>query len=160
MSASYPLFFQAVFRDYINSAGKKSQNVIMDGGILDNYPLHVLREQGVPDRKMLGLKLCSTDGMKEYKVESGTNAKYDFGKPDNVLDATIRLISLMRKTAMKLHVKSKDWMLTAKINVKDLSSMDFDITQQEMRDVYECGKISIDQLIVDTAEHLEAGTYP
>jgi len=164
MSASYPIFFQAVFRPYVNDSGKKVNDVIIDGGTIDNYPLHVLRDQGVPDRKIFGLKLCSDDDVKEYKLENPISGKkiknYDFGEPKTLMDVTTRLISLMRNTAMKLHVKSKDWMLTAKINVFDASSMDFDITKKEMRDLYEQGELAMDKLVADTAKILEAGEYP
>jgi len=160
MSASYPLFFHAIFRPYTNSSGKKARDVIIDGGTIDNYPLHVLRDQGLSDREILGLKLCSGEDIKEYALESGTDKKYDFGEPKKVMTYASRVLNLMRKTAMKQHVRAKDWMLTAKIFVGSMSSMNFDITKEETYELFRNGESAIDQLILDTAELLEKGEYP
>ena len=160
MSCRYPLFFHAFFRPYTNSNGKKCKDVIIDGGTIDNFPLHVLREQGLSDRKIFGLKLCSSDDIKEYALESGTNKKYDFGEPKKVMTYASRLLNLMRKTAMKEHVRAKDWMLTTKIFVGNMSSMDLDITKEEKYELFKNGETSIDQLVLDTAILLEKGEYP
>jgi len=161
MSSGYPIFFEAIFRKYL-SDGKWKRDTIIDGGTIDNYPLHILREQGVPDSKILGMKLCNTDQMKQYSHTHGMNdgKHYDFGEPENLVDMIERMIDMMRTLAMRIHVKSNDWILTAKINCADYSSTDFDITPEQLRTVYEAGENSIDQLILDTACCLREGKYP
>ncbi len=162
MGAGYPLYYNAIFRRYLNAHGVYANNVIIDGGTIDNYPLHVLRDQGVDDSQILGLKLCSSDEIKEYKEEIDIYSKdhYDFGEPGSLIDFTLQLIDLLRTAAMKVHVKNTDWILTAKINVSNLNSTDFAITKEQLRDIFEAGEISIDQLIADTALLLKKGEYP
>lgn len=168
MGSGYPGFFKAYMRRYLHidsedSARNRYMNdVIIDGGTVDNYPLHVLREQGLSDDEIFGLKLCSTDDIKEYTYENGIYAsdrKYDFGEPTDIEDYLTRLISLLRKAAAKQHVKSNDWILTVKINVKNMSSLDFDMSEQQKRDIYEAGVISIDKFIADTALLIKSGRY-
>lgn len=161
MSSGYPVYFEAIFRKYL-SDGEWKMDTIIDGGTVDNFPLHILREQGVPDSKIIGLKLCSTDQMKQYSHTHGMydGNHYDYGEPENLVDMIERMIDMMRTLAMRIHVKSNDWILTAKINCADYSSTDFNITKEQLRDVYEAGENSIDQLILDTACCLRDGKYP
>ncbi len=160
-SSSLPLAFEACFRQYLTQSGTYANDIIIDGGTIDNYPMHVLRDQGLTDMQIIGFKLCSTDEIKEYAQEVDYNSpKYDFGEPNGLTEYIIRLITLMRSMAMRVHVKSTDWILTVKINVANMQATDFDITTQQKRDLYEAGELSIDQIIADTARLLEENKYP
>jgi len=161
MSASYPFEFEAIFRRYLTQNGTMANDVIIDGGTIDNYPLHVLREQGLSDLQIIGFKLCNTDEIKEYAQEQDPiSPKYDFGEPSGLSEFVSRLVTLMRSMAMKVHVKSEDWMLTVKINVSNLKATDFNIDEEQKRTLYESGVTAVDQIIADTANLIKSHKYP
>lgn len=168
MSSGYPGFYKAYMRRYlhINDAdalqNQYMNDVIIDGGTVDNYPLHVLREQGLTDDQIFGLRLCSTDDIREYTQENGLyagNKKYDFGEPNGIEEYLTRLISLLRTAASKQYVKPNDWILTVKINVKNMSSLDFDIKDNEKEEIYQAGINALDKFITDTALRIKTGEY-
>lgn len=158
MSSSIPLYYAAVFRETKTDCGEIT-DCIVDGGTMDNYPIHVLREQGVAPHKILGLKLCNTVEMAEYADEK-RGIRHDYGEVENLKQCLVKLVEMLRLTAMKLHVHKRDWMLTAKIDVNDMKSTDFDMTSEQLRMLYNNGRKAIDDLIDETAELLEAGEYP
>ena len=169
MSSGYPGFYKAYMRRYLHideqdsTQNQYKNDVIIDGGTVDNYPLHVLREQGLSDDQIFGLKLCSTDDIKEYTQEHGmysNDAKYDFGEPTGVEDYLTRLIALFRNAASKQHVRSSDWILTVKINVKNMSSLSFNMTNQQALDIYNAGVSALDKFIDDTAAQIKGGYIP
>lgn len=168
MGSGYPGFFKAYMRRYLHidefdpNQNRYMDDVIIDGGTVDNYPLHVLREQGLSDDQIFGLRLCYSDDIKEYSQEHGAYAvdkKYDFGEPTGVEDYLTRLIALLRTAASKQYVKPNDWILTVKINVKNMSSLNFDMTDKQKGEVYDAGMAAMDKFISDTSAQIKSGGY-
>lgn len=159
MSSSIPLFYAAVFREMEVEDLEKVLDCVVDGGTMDNYPIHVLREQNVPPHKILGLKLCSTVENAEY-ADLKKGIRHDYGEVRNLKQCLERFITMLRHTAMKLHVHKKDWMLTTKIDVGELKSTDFDMSAEQIHRLYLNGEKAIDDLIIETAELLRTNRYP
>ena len=149
MSGCYPGFYEAYRRRYLHTPdddptqSKYMDDIIIDGGTLDNYPLHVLREQGLKDDQIFGLKLYSSQEI-EQETKQQSNKRCDSGEPKNAEEYLTRLISLFRKSATKQYVRSSDWLLTVKIDIKDYSSIDFNITDNQKIDIYNAGVKAMD----------------
>jgi NTE family protein len=158
MSSSIPVYYQAVWRKFLNKEDKLRMDAILDGGTMDNFPMHVLRKQGVDPSKIMGFKLCGTEELNEYKAEQD-GEELDYGLPDGIVEALMVLVSCMRDLAMKVHVHKKDWMLTVKINVGDLSSTNFDMTEEQKNWLYENGRQAIRDYLVELDELILRGEY-
>jgi NTE family protein len=159
MSSSIPIYYQAVWRKFLNADQQEVMDAILDGGTMDNFPMHILREQGVDPSKIMGFKLCGTVELNEYKAER-ENEDYDYGMPDGIIDALVVLIGSFREQSMHVHVHKKDWMLTVKIIVGDLKSTDFDMTEAQKDWLFENGKAAMRKYLEEVRGYLEDKTHP
>jgi len=154
-SASIPFFFKvAESVPGKNSDPEGSVEMLMDGGLLDNYPIHIL-DNYLPSTEVIGLKLMTKLELWEYSHGRKKNP----GKPTSVIDAVSRVVNAMRSQALRIHVKEKDWARTIKINVDSLSSTDFDITYAEKKKLVENGRIAVDEFSVNYFESFDIGSF-
>jgi len=143
-SSSIPIFFEGYFE---RSENGKCKMLSVDGGTLDNYSFNYLRDD-VEIKDILGLKFISNDEIKNNK-----------GEPKNVIDYVVRLVYLMRKQAMKLHVKENDWMSSVKINVGNLTSTDFNLSKDEKEWLFNQGYESVNSYIMELENLITEGKY-
>jgi predicted acylesterase/phospholipase RssA len=156
-SSAIPAFYNAVWEKRVG----KTRDVIVDGGITDNYPLHVLKEQSCPTKHILGFKLCSVEEINEYKEDAGEEVEdIDYGEPKNIYDYVMRLIGHLHSQALRYHVKEDDWKLTVKIDIGKYQTTDFDITTDELIWLFNQGKDALDKHLVDIEKMLDEGQYP
>lgn len=153
-SSSIPLFYEGHF-----TKGKEVQ-LAVDGGTLDNYSFNYLRN-GIESKYILGLKLVSEDDvLDETNVGYDNSAKHvDRGFPKNTVEYFTRLIYLMRKQAMKIHVKENDWMSSVKINVGKITSTDFNLTPEQKVWLYEQGKQGALNYLDELTDLIKTGKY-
>jgi predicted acylesterase/phospholipase RssA len=128
---------------------------MVDGGVTDNFPMHVLREQGCNPVKILGFKLCSHD-----EPHYNNNNEYDHGVSANIKSYSLGLIDILRQQALKVHVHKEDWKLTCKIKVGKYSSTDFNISDDGKKFLFEAGKQAIDDHLLEIEQLLDKGEYP
>jgi len=142
-SSGYPFFFK-LLQDEVIDNGTIKPDLLLDGGVVDNFPMHVLHEMGISKSKILGLTLVSPEEdasyMKDFKEEL-----WDYGLPQGPLNLAITLIGILRNTAMKLHIHDEDWKLTSKTNVGKYTSMNFNINEIDAEILYNAGKRGMDQ---------------
>lgn len=163
-SSTIPLFFQASRKYTLHSClFKKSaqrqvlEDLIVDGGVTDNFPLHVLREQGCDPSKVLGFKLFNTG---QNRHDQPDVEDVDYGLPKNVVDYVFRLVEIIREQALRYHVQDEDWKLTCKINVGNIKTTDFQISAQDKQWLYESGVKAIDDHLLEIADLLQRNEYP
>ena len=141
-SSTIPLFFQAG-----RLTKKQLEDLLVDGGVTDNYPIHVLR--GENPVEVLGFKLINT-GEEETK---------DHGIPKNLVDFIWRLVDILREQALRYHVASEDWKVTCKIDVGQYKTTDFDLTEDDKLWLYNAGVAAMDKHLVEIEDMLRQGTY-
>ncbi len=156
MSSSIPIYYQAVWRTSLDANQREMLDVLVDGGVTNNYPINILHNLGVLPEQIMGFKLCGTQELDEYKVEKN-NKEYDFGVPDSIIEALVALVSAMREQAMKVHVKTDDWKLTVKINTFNLKSTDFSMSEQDKDKLYESGEKAMRDYVNEVRERLFKG---
>lgn len=153
-SASIPLFYTAFIE-----GGRKRGFVSCDGGTANNYPMNIPREQGVDPAKILGLKLIAPKEATHVE-NGGPGAEMEnVGPPDNVIDYLTKVVSILRRQAMRMHVSANDWQLTVKINVGELSSTDFKITEAQQKWLFDQGTEAMRKYVDDLAWMLQTGTF-
>ena len=155
-SAAIPVFYEA----YFEGKGKKHKEVIVDGGVMANFPMEIPHLQGYKHEDILGLKFISSDTRKtvEDKGQPGTEEEWKEG-PTNILDYLNDLIQILRDQAMKVHVKENDWKNTVKIDVGNLSSTDFDMTEEDKEWLYKQGEIASEKYLEDLTKLLQENKY-
>lgn len=145
-SSTIPLFFQASRL----SKCKRLEDLLVDGGVTDNYPIHVLRDQD--PKKVLGFKLISA-GPKE------ADGVVDYGIPKHVVDYVYRLVEILREQALRYHVAAEDWKLTCKIDVGTFKTTDFDLSEEDKLWLYNSGVAAVDKHLEEIENMLREGTY-
>ena len=155
-SSAIPVFYEG----YSEGKGRE-RTLSVDGGTLDNYSFEYLRD-GVDPINVLGLKLVAGEDMKDETNVGEENAVtgVDKGYPKNVVEYFTRLIYLMRKQAMKIHVEKNDWMSSVKINVGTLTSTDYHLSEKQKEWLFNQGREAADKYIDELAGLLEEGKYP
>lgn len=108
-SSSYPFVFA-------------SKNYYSDGGILDNYPIRKLSEY-VSINEILGFRF--------------KNPKHVTERPDNVIDFSIALITGISNKADD--ITEDELNQTIAIGIRDYSSMDFDLTDEDKQILIQLG---------------------
>lgn len=154
-SSTIPLFYEA----YIEGKGA-NRKVICDGGTLDNYPFSVPRIQGVNPNKILGLKLISNQEVNSIDNGGPGVPILDVGPPPNAIQYFVRIINMLRNQALRVHVSDKDWMISVKINVGQLSSTDFNLSKNQKDWLFDQGKQAVYNYVNELAELLEKSKYP
>ena len=131
ISVSFPLFFQDVRLD---------KEIYIDGGVLDNYPIHVFRKIEFDgslenDCQTIGLKLLTKD---EYE-----------NKPlvvDKITSFIPAIINCLHRQASKVYIEDDDWERTIKINTGAINSLNFDLTNEEKQYLIDQGKTAVELL--------------
>ena len=156
-SSAIPAYFGSVWEDRPG----KSKNVIVDGGIADNYPLHVLKDQQCSPKCILGLKLCSPNEYNEYKEDAGEEIEeIDQGPPGNIYEHFTRLLGFLHNQALRYHVEDDDWKLTVKIDIGKYQTTDFDISNESLLWLFNQGVMAVDKHVLEIKKMLDEGTYP
>jgi len=125
MSISIPYFYQPVKLSNINT-NKKS--LIVDGGVLSNYPVWIFDVNGIPRWPTIGFKLGGNKEIREHKIT-------------NILNFTSSIIETMLEAQDDIHIKEMDFLRTVKINTLDIKTTDFSISQEKITDLYHSGEV-------------------
>lgn len=118
MSMSIPFFFRPV---------RLGDGVVVDGGILSNYPIWLFDSDGEPDWPTFGLLLQEDNFNQPHKV-----------------GGVVSFFKAMLKTMMQAHdrrfVRPEDFLhRTIGIPVGDISSTEFDLTHAQKQNLYHSG---------------------
>lgn len=153
-SSAIPIFYEA----YFEGRGNDKQ-VAVDGGVIDLYPFRAERYKNIPLQEIIGLKFVSSEEREFTDEGQPGTIDENRGAPSNVISYLENLFDIIRKQAMKLHVKNSDWLNTVKINVGTFSSTDFNLTQSQKDWLFEQGEISIEDYIQELENNLREGKY-
>ena len=165
-SSTIPLFYEADWESILgdNDAplcgkpfNKKLFNCSVDGGTLDNYPIHVLREQGCAREQIIGFKFISDGELNCYDYtysNQPSNEDID-NSPKNFVDFLMRLAMIGRTQAMHVHVDKNDWELTVKTNVGKLTSTEFNMTTKQKDWLYNQGIKGVNDHLAKIEKTLE-----
>lgn len=117
MSMSIPFFFRANIKD---------KAVIVDGGVLANYPIATFDDNE-------GLK--TTIGLKLISEEEGLPP----GIPANIGSYIMRIFETMQVAHERIYVEKAKWAKTIPIRTGSISTIKFDLTEDEKHLLWNSG---------------------
>lgn len=138
ISMSIPVFFASV---------KEGRNVMVDGGLLNNYPIwvfdgnkigdpHVTDEQ-IAKSKTVGFKLMTDQEKQDYQL-------YHVDEPvDNIYQYFTALINSMLIQIERSHIRSGYWNRTVCIDTHNVSSIEFSLPDETKQKLIQTGYDSI-----------------
>lgn len=132
----YPILFKG---DYM-----------IDGGLLDNYPLHVFDgvypgdpdarlNLSAPNPKVLGLKILSGSEENNYDIISDDNRV----ECKNVLEYGMGMINIFLAENERRLMTPSYWYRTINIYVPNISLTNFDITLDQKKELIICGSNAV-----------------
>ncbi|MBW9153748.1 patatin-like phospholipase family protein [Clostridium estertheticum] len=124
MSISIPYFFQPI-RLFNKNSNRKS--LIVDGGVLSNYPVWIFDVNGIPQWPTIGFKLGGNKEIREHKIT-------------NILNFTSSIIETMLEAQDDIHIREMDFLRTCKINTLNIKTTDFNIKSDKILALYNSGK--------------------
>jgi len=135
ISMSIPLFFAAV---------EWKGDLLVDGGVLNNYPLWVFdgkapgdprRQEADPNPKTLGLKLLT-----EEEIAEGGSGQRRENEINDIKDFALSLVESLTSQIERLHIKPHDWERTIAINTRHVKTTDFDMKDTDKKMLLEEGR--------------------
>jgi NTE family protein len=144
ISMSIPVFFASV---------KENNTVMVDGGLLNNYPIwvfdgdtigdsHVSDEQ-IANSKTLGFKLMTDQEKQDYKLYHIDE------KIDNIFQYSKALINSLLIQIERGHIRSGYWKKTVPINTHNVSSLQFTLPEETIVKLVQTGYDSIHEKLLD-----------
>ncbi|MBU3144327.1 patatin-like phospholipase family protein [Clostridium sp. CF012] len=133
MSISIPYFFQPINLHDVNSNKKF---LIVDGGVLSNYPVWIFDVNGIPRWPTIGFKLGGNKDLREHKIT-------------NILNFTSSIIETMLEAQDDIHIREMDYLRTVKINTLDIKTTDFNISNKKIMDLYDSGEFCAKEFLKD-----------
>ncbi|MGH4052971.1 MAG: patatin-like phospholipase family protein [Clostridium sp.] len=124
MSISIPYFFQPV---KLNNLNTNKKSLIVDGGVLSNYPVWIFDVNAIPRWPTIGFKLGGSKEVREHKIT-------------NILNFTSSIIETMLEAQDDIHIREMDFLRTVKINTLDIKTTDFNIQNKKIMDLYSSGE--------------------
>jgi NTE family protein len=141
MSISIPYFFQPV---NLNNIKDNKKSLIVDGGVLSNYPVWLFDVNGIPRWPTIGFKLGGSKELREHKIT-------------NILNFTSSIIETMLEAQDDIHIREMDYLRTVKINSLDIKTTDFNISTKKIMELYNsgesCGKEFLNSLETNYKKH-------
>jgi NTE family protein len=121
MSSSIPYFFEPA---YFYNQGKRV--IIVDGGLLSNYPVWLFDSRSTPRWPTFG-----------YRLRGANPGKMEIKGPLSLL---IALVSTMLEAHDRRYIEEHDAARTIFIPVEDVKATDFQLTEKKRRQLVNYGK--------------------
>jgi NTE family protein len=136
MSMSFPIFFEP-YR-HLNPKTKK-EHLIVDGGLLSNFPIWLFDAEGKPEWPTFGLRLVEA----ENRVSLGERLptmKFAGRALDPLVDYLMDLVSTALEAHDRLYIESDNFARTIPIPTLGISTLDFQLPHEKTTALFESGR--------------------
>ena len=122
MSASIPFYFNPVPLSY-----RRGKSLIVDGGILSNFPIWLFDVKGIPRWPTIGFRLVGGKPGQKEQCRKG------------VLSYTLDIAETIIDRNDEMYLNDKDAVRTISIPAFGIKATRFDLSREESRKLYESG---------------------
>lgn len=143
MSMSIPIFFEPV-RFTHRTTGE--EHLIVDGGMLSNFPVWLFDTDGEPEWPTFGLLLV--DPQPNDPVVQPTGREHRTG-PMATLDYLIGLVKTMLEAHDRLYVGEADYVRTIAIDNLGVGTTEFTLGPDRAEALYQSGRRAAEQFLAD-----------
>lgn len=148
MSMSIPIFFEPV-RFHNPRTGR--EHIIVDGGMLSNFPVWVFDSPDVPDWPTFGIRLVQDDPKRALDGQppvlvphTGTG-----GGGTTVVEYVEGLVHTMMEAHDRLYMDQSTFVRTITIPTGTIASTNFNLTPEQVTQLFEAGRTAAQQFLVD-----------
>ena len=164
MSMSIPIFFEPVaFR--VEKEGEDrilGEHVMVDGGMLSNFPVHVFDVDGEPDWPTFGLLLTEPEARAPAGREI-TGVQPSQGPMTKTIDYAKSLLETLLEAHDRMYLEAADFVRTIAIDSLGVKTTEFDLGDADKDALYESGRSAAEDFLEGWSfdayiEHFRAGT--
>jgi NTE family protein len=143
MSMSIPIFFEPV-RWRNPQTGR--EHLIVDGGMLSNYPVWLFDSAGVPEWPTFGLRLVEDELNKSVadRLPEAPPARTAIGV---VVDYVKSLVATMLEAHDRLYIEKANYARTVTIPSLGVSSVDFNLKPETVDSLFESGRAAAERFL-------------
>jgi len=143
ISIGIPLYFEAIFMDstgkiYERPKRKEGLDVMVDGGFLENYPIHVF-DTNMPDMFTIGFRIDADAQIKNDK-DKRQLAEVPISKADHYFRAFYNIVI---ETMNRQHLTDADWQRTISISDGDTKPRIRKLSKDEIAILLENGRKAV-----------------
>ncbi len=143
MSSSIPFYFEPVkFRN--RRTGR--DHLIVDGGVLSNFPVWLFDTDDVPRWPTFGLKLVEPDPRTPLAGRIG-EADYPANRIEATIDYVKSLVLTMMEAHDRLYIEMADFARTICIPTLGVRTIDFDLSRERKLELYEAGRTAAERFL-------------
>ena len=143
MSAGIPFYFEPVrFRN--RKTGRK--HLIVDGGVLSNFPVWLFDVDGVPRWPTFGLRLVEPEPRASLAGRMD-EAEYPKSGIRTTVDYVKNLVLTMMEARDRLYIETADFARTINIPTLGVRTTDFDISRERKLELYEAGRTAAERFL-------------
>lgn len=148
ISMSIPLVFTA--KRY-TKPGRKESDLYVDGGVLNNYPLHIFDERNQPNMKTLGFRVdyldeltILRDGVEPVRNEIGGFISYSKA-----------LFETMMNVSNNITRRSDDKIRTVFIDITGVNTLSFNLSEERKQQLIESGSKATRMYLISRPDKLK-----
>ncbi len=136
MSMSIPIFFDPVIR---TNAKDKSRHMIVDGGMLSNYPVWLFdKEEGEPEFPTFGMLLVASEQKRPLLPHPPTASEND-GMPSPI-GYVKALADTMMEARDRFYVEQANYVRSIPIPTCGVTTTEFNIEKPKTEELFESGR--------------------
>ena len=143
MSMSIPVFFEPV---RIRNRQDRSHHVIVDGGMLSNFPVWLFDSDGNPEWPTFGLKLVEPDPRTSI-ADRLPPEEDEKGGIRGVVDFAKSLVGTMTEFYDRLYLEKDSFVRTIAIPTLGVNSTEFDLSRDRALDLYSAGRSAAEKFL-------------
>jgi NTE family protein len=135
MSMSIPIFFKP-WRWRSDAADDRSEHLIVDGGVLSNFPVWLFDSEGEPPWPTFGLMLVEPEPRRSVGDRLDPGETSDTGIVEYVKD----LVATMLEAHDRMYLESESFVRTIGIPTLGVRTTEFDLSRQRATALHESGR--------------------
>jgi len=143
MSMSIPVFFTPV---RVHDRKSAQKHLIVDGGMLSNFPVWLFDSDGAPAWPTFGLKLVEPDPRTPIseRLPDDVRARGGIGA---VVDYAKGLVATMTEFYDRLYLEKDTFVRTIAIPTLGISSTEFNLSRDQALQLYQAGRTATEQFL-------------
>lgn len=143
MSTSIPFYFEPVeFRNPVTGR----EHLIVDGGVLSNFPVWIFDSEDEPRWPTFGLRLVEPEpgAPLDQRMRPPT---YPKGAINTTIDYVKSLVNTMIEAHDRLYIETNDFVRTIPISTLGVQTTDFDLSKERRIALYEAGRSAAEKFL-------------
>ncbi|KIE05195.1 hypothetical protein NF27_EI00020 [Candidatus Jidaibacter acanthamoeba] len=148
ISMSIPLVFTA---KHYTMPGRTEPDIYVDGGVLNNYPLHIFDEYNQPNMRTLGFRV---DPFEEISVLRDAGAPQR-NKIDNLISYAKALYTTTQNVSNNITRRSDDKLRTVFIDITGVNTLSFKLSEEKKEEIIDSGRKETEKYFSSIPEKLK-----